>query len=161
MLTKNVGTCTGKHKLLESALQHFDIPYECVVCTFRWENQGLKLPAHLQALLDQGSWSHGHNWVRIHTHTHTHTHTHQEPIDVDLTWDSALAPYGFAVLPDNWDGQSSFIGLQTYEQRWNGVSIDQMKEQLIATLTPDQRHRREQFVEGLINWSNQIHQDNH
>lgn len=130
-------------------LDRLNIPHESVVSTFRWEKQGLVLPDNLQSILGEGGWEHGHNWVKITDP--------ENQFDIDLTWDSPMTPYGFLVLPDEWDGKSSFIGLKSYEQRWNGVSIDQMKEQLIGNLTTEQRERRERFVENLIEWSNELH----
>ena len=50
-----------------------------------------------------------------------------EWIDVDITWDPPLKPFGFKTFPEDWDGQTSFIGVMTIE-RWDGVNIKQKKE---------------------------------
>lgn len=139
------GTCTGKHLLLQACFEKLGIEYRPVVCTFRWQEQQLKLPQHLQKILDEHTWNHGHNFVQIQN-------PQGEWIDVDITWDSFLEEFGFSVLPQKWDGESSFVGLRSYVDRWDGVSIAEKKAELINSLTDEQREAREEFLDGFIEW---------
>lgn len=144
VLEKNMGTCTGKHVLLGACFDHLGIEYRPVVCTFQWAKQGIVFPDHLQNILEKYSWNHGHNFVQI---------KHENDwIDVDITWDTLLMDYNFPVFPAEWDGQTPFIGLQSMEERWDGVSIKDKKADLINALSDEQRAAREEFLEGFIEW---------
>ena len=117
VLEKNIGTCTGKHLILQACFDELGIVYRPVVCTFKWSDQGLGLPEHLQSILDEGEWVHGHNFVQIQNED-------GEWIDLDVTWDSPLSSHGFQPLPQDWDGNSSFIGVRNIIDRWDGASIE-------------------------------------
>lgn len=138
------GTCTGKHLLLQACFDELNIVYQPVVCTFRWGDKPLALPAHLQAILDEGEWEHGHNFVRVRDQTGAW-------IDVDITWDEPLIEYGFPCLPSTWDGTTSFIGVEPLE-RWNNVDVAVKKKELIASLSPELRARRSRFLRSFIEW---------
>lgn len=138
------GTCTGKHLLLEKRLKEAGILCRPVVCTFRWGDQKLQLPEDLEAILREGEWLHGHNFLQVKNSEGTW-------IDLDVTWDPALAKYGFRTLPENWDGETSFVGL-TSETRWDGVSMVEKKADLINALDPRKKERRERFLKGFIPW---------
>src|SRR3989344_1939390 len=113
------GTCTWKHLLLEQRLKAAGIPCRPVVCTFRWSDQGLKLPTHLEAILKEGDWLHGHNFLQV-------KNTDGTWIDLDVTWDPPLREYGFMTLPDDWNGGTSFVGLK-FDTRWDDVSMAEKK----------------------------------
>lgn len=145
VLQKNKGTCTGKHLLLQACFDDLSIMYRPVVCTFRWEKQGIDFPEDLRAILKQHTWDHGHNFVQIKNGKGVW-------IDVDITWDSPLERHGFRVFPKDWNGTSSFVGIHPIERRWDGVNIAEMKEQLIERLTPEQKNARSIFLKGFIAW---------
>ena len=145
VLSLNKGTCTGKHLLLQECLQELGILFRPVVCTFRWERQGITFPQHLRDLLQKDSWEHGHNFVQIKGEGGVW-------IDVDVTWDPLLHTYGFRTLPKDWDGKTSFIGMDPLECRWDGVDIASIKEKLIKELSPEQHDARAAFLKGFIEW---------
>lgn len=145
VLSKNKGTCTGKHLLLQMCLQELDIPFRPVVSTFRWERQKIDLPPHLRDLLKDHLWEHGHNFVQLKGEGDSW-------IDVDVTWDPQLQRYGFRTLPKDWNGTTSFVGLDVLEKRFDGADIGTMKEKLIEGLTPEQRKARAEFLEKFIEW---------
>lgn len=144
VIRMNMGTCTGKHLLLQECLRMIGIPVRSVVCTFRWEHQGLQLPATLRESLTLCSWKHGHNFVQVRNG--------DTWIDLDVTWDAPLVSYGFRALPAEWDGTTSFVGLSSIERRWEDIDIADMKEQLMAALTPQQKAAREEFLHAFIQW---------
>ena len=78
--TKNVGTCTGKHVVLQACFDELGITYNSVVCTFRWGDQRIQYPEHLKSILAEGEWEHGHNFVQI-------SGKDGNVIDLDITWD--------------------------------------------------------------------------
>jgi len=141
VFTLGVGTCTGKHKVLQACYDKLGVDYQPVVCTFRWKEQPIQYPQELKDMLAEGEWDHGHNFVRLADGT-----------DVDITWDGKLAKYGFKTLPEDWDGKSSFIGVDNIIQRWDGVSIDEMKARLIGNLDIKTKERREAFLHAFIEW---------
>lgn len=145
VLSLNKGTCTGKHLLLHACLDDLGVDYRPVVCTFRWEKQGIALPEHLRAILKQHTWEHGHNFVQI-------KNLKGVWIDVDVTWDPGLRPHGFRTLPENWDGTTSFVGLDVLEKRFDRVDIGVTKEKLISALTSEQRTARGVFLGEFIHW---------
>jgi hypothetical protein len=149
LATRGVGTCTGKHLVLQACLEMLRIPYRTVVCTFQWGEQGVHLPEALFQLLQEGEWPHAHNFVQILIDG--------EYVDVDVTWDAGLANYGFAAFPENWDGKSPFVGVKNPGHRVEGVDIEAKKRTLLASLSPETRARRQQFLDGLIHWIEQLH----
>ena len=147
VVEKGVGTCTGKHKFLQACYDQLGIKYEPVVVTFKWNQQCINFPDDLQAILDEGEWDHGHNFVHLNS-----------GIDVDITWNPALAEYGFKTLPEDWDGKTSFVGVENIVKRWDNAKIDEMKAQLIGSLDEETRERRERFLHGFIKWINSINE---
>jgi hypothetical protein len=148
LLTKKVGTCTGKHLVLQACFDELGIKYKPIVCTFRWIEQGVKYPEDLKKILNEGSWEHGHNFVQIEKEGRN--------IDLDITWNSKLKLYGFKTFPSNWDGKTDFIGVDKIIRRWDGVSIGSMKKELIESLEPEVRERREKFLKKFIEWIDSI-----
>ncbi len=148
--TKHVGTCTGKHLVLAECCDALGIPYRTVVCTFRWSEQGLALPDDLQAILREGEWNHGHNFLQIQSST-------KEWTDLDITWDPSLRSFGFLSLPKDWDGETSFVGLRRIVERTDGADIS-VKKQWLQSMTPDMQKRRERFLAGFFAWVKELRQ---
>ena len=146
---RGVGTCTGKHKVLQGCFDQLGIKYKPVVCTFKWGEQGITLPNELREILAEGEWEHGHNFLKLENGNY-----------VDITWDSPLKKAGFKTLPDGWTPDQTFIGLQKIQQQWDDVSIDEMKGQLINSLDGPTKERRERFLHALIKWIDSIHDQN-
>ncbi|MFH0956930.1 MAG: hypothetical protein V1813_03635 [Candidatus Aenigmatarchaeota archaeon] len=149
LITRKVGTCTGKHLVLQACLDELGIKYRPVVCTFRWEKQGIKYPRNLRRILDEGGWKHGHNFVQIAGEGGKY-------MDIDITWNSKLKPFGFRTFPRDWDGKSPFIGLDEMVRRWDDANIVSMKKEFVDSLTPEVRERRERFLKGFIDWVGRI-----
>lgn len=142
--TKKVGTCTGKHLVLQACLDELGIKYAQVVCTFRWGDQPIRYPESLRRILNEGEWEHGHNFVQIERNG--------SKVDLDITWNPELAQYGFLSLPSDWNGETSFVGVTNIIRRWDGADIGTMKKKLIESLDPATRERRERFLKTFIAW---------
>jgi len=149
--TKNVGTCTGKHMVLQACMDVLEIPYRTVVCTFGWLDQGIRYPDDLHHLLQEGAWPHGHNFVQV-------KNSQGQWVDLDITWDPPLAAYGFHPLPEDWNGEKSFVAVSEFIERWDGVDIADKKHALVDNLTEDQRAQREHFLAGFIRWVESLHE---
>ena len=147
--TKKVGTCTGKHLVLQTCLEHLKIEHRITVCTFHWSEQGIALPKNLQEILEEGEWEHGHNFLQVRSDK-------GEWIDLDITWDPPLKLYGFRTFPEDWDGQTSFISLSKIIERIDGADIT-MKQQWLAKLSPEMQERRRQFLKELFEWVVTLH----
>jgi len=145
--TKKIGTCTGKHLLLQACLEKLGIKSKQVVCIFRWSEQDIDLPTNLIKILQEGEWNHGHNFLNVEIDGNY--------IDIDVTWNSKLKKYGFLTLPSNWDGNSSFVGLK-FKKRFDDTDMNKMKIELINSLTPEQQERRHKFVKELAKWIESI-----
>lgn len=148
LVSKNVGTCTGKHLVLQACLGELEIEYIPVVCTFRWSNQTINYPENLRSILNEGEWEHGHNFVQVDIDG--------EYVDVDITWNSKLKPYGFKTLPKDWDGISSYVGVDNIIQRWDGAGITNKKNELSGSLDAEMRGRRARFLKEFIRWVDSI-----
>lgn len=151
VLKHGVGTCTGKHLLLQQKFDEAGIEYRPVVCTFSWRDQQITFPDHLQRIIDATEWYHGHNFVQVHINGRW--------IDLDITWDPPLATYGFLSLPDTWSAAEDFVGVRTMRERWNDASITEKKSELIAALTDEQRQERERFLGEFVAWINSLRED--
>lgn len=141
VFTRGVGTCTGKHKVLQACFDQLEIKYKPVVTTFRWMDQTIKYPQHIKKILNEGSWLHGHNFIQL-----------EDGIDIDVIFNPELKPFGFKTFPEEWDGRTSFVGFDNIIKRWNDADLDNMKSQLIETLSTEQRERRQRFLDAFIEW---------
>lgn len=145
LVTEKVGTCTGKHRVLQACFDELNINYKPVVCTFKWGAQGVDYPENLKKILDEGEeWAHGHNFVNVELES-------GKWIDIDVNWDSFLSKYGFITL-ENWDGKSDIVAVRNIIDRWDDVEIGTMKVQLIEGLSDNQRKRRKRFLDGITEW---------
>ncbi|MFH1126322.1 MAG: hypothetical protein V1703_04290 [Candidatus Altiarchaeota archaeon] len=151
LTTKKVGTCMGKHMLLEACLKEFKIGCKQVVCTFRWGDQSIRYPENLKAILKEGEWEHGHNFLQIQN-------TDGDYIDVDVTWNPKMKPYGFRTFPENWGGRTRYVGVDNMIRRWDTIDVTDMKKHLIESLNTEVKLRRERFIAGFIKWVDSINQ---
>jgi len=145
VLTKNMGTCTGKHLLLQACLDKLGFEYQPVVCTFFWGEQEIDFPNDIQDIINEGEWEHTHNFVKIKDHEGIW-------LDIDVAWDPLMNQIGFKIFPEEWDGRTSFIGLEKMNQRWDNVDVNQKKKELFDLLTPEERERRGRFLKHLFPW---------
>lgn len=143
--TKKVGTCTGKHLVLQACFDELGIEYRPVVCTFRWGDQAVKYPENLKSILKEGEWEHAHNFVQIKKERGKY-------MDIDITWNSRLASYGFRTFPRNWDGESAFIGINNIIRRWDGVDAESKKKEITDSLPMELKERRARFLSEFIKW---------
>lgn len=141
--TKKMGTCTGKHLVLQECCQALNIPFRPVTCTFRWGEQSISYPPGLRCILREGEWGHGHNFIQLKRGN--------QWIDTDVTWDPFLRPFGFRVFPLPWNG-GGFVGVDHIVQRWDGVSASEKKRELMESLTPELFERRERFLRSFFQW---------
>lgn len=150
---RKVGTCTGKHLVLQACFEELGIECRPVVSTFHWHEQEIKLPKELKDFLDDHHWQHGHNFLQV-------KNSDGAWVDLDVTWDPALQSFGFWPLPADWDGEHSFVGLKILE-RWDGIDIAEKKEELINVLSPEQQQAREHFLHLFIGWVESLRTAHH
>ncbi len=150
LVTKKFGTCTSKHLALQACYNILGIKCHQVTSTFEWGEQGIKYPKELQKILNEDEWNHGHNFLQVQKDD-------GRKLDIDITWNSKLKEYGFRTLPEDWDGKTSFIGLKI-NQRWDDVDMKSKKIELIESLSPELRERRECFLKLFVKW---VHSINH
>ncbi|MDD5111495.1 MAG: transglutaminase domain-containing protein [Candidatus Altiarchaeota archaeon] len=146
--TRKAGTCTGKHLLLKACLVELGIECREVACTFKWDEQKIRYPPNMQAILDEGGWEHGHNFLQLKISGRW--------VDVDVTWNPQLRPYGFRAFPEDWDAKTHHVGLDRIITRWDGVDVMDQKRHFISSLAPEIRGRRERFLKALFEWTGAI-----
>lgn len=147
--TKKVGTCTGKHLVLQACFDELGIEYRPVVCTFKWSEQEINYPENLKTIFKGGEWEHAHNFVQVKTKNRAY-------VDIDITWNSRLKPFGFKTFPQDWNCEDAFLGLDNIIRRWNGVDVKKKKKELINSLDPKLKKRREKFLKEFTKWVNLI-----
>jgi len=148
---KKVGTCTGKHLVLQACYQELGIAFRSVVCVFMWKDQTIQFPDHIRSILNEGAWGHGHNFVQV-------KNEQGEFVDVDVTFDSQLQQHGFRVFPVDWNGSKSMpIAFDPIIKRWDNADMPLLKKQLIDSLDKATRDRRERFLNALIEWVDLLH----
>jgi len=152
VLQKGKGTCQGKHLLLQACLDELRIKYKPVVCTFYYSEQGLKLPPNLIKIIKEGEWIHGHNFLKIQNFE-------GKFVDIDITWNRELKPYGFLCSPVNWDGKKPIIGMKKIVKRWDGINVEKIKSEIINSLNPELKERRHRFVKELVAWVEGINKE--
>lgn len=150
LVTKKYGTCTAKHSALQAGYNTLGIKCHQVTSTFKWGEQGIKYPKELQNILDEGEWDHGHNFLQVEKDDGT-------KIDIDVTWNSKLKEVGFKTFPKDWNGKTSFIGLKI-NKRWDNIDMKAKKIQLIESLSPELRERRERFLKLFVKWIHSINE---
>ena len=77
-------------------------------------------------------------------------------MDVDITWNQKLKPYGFKVFPKNWDGKSSFVSIDKIIKRWDCIDVKVMKHQFIQNLDNTLKERRKLFLNEFFIWVGKI-----
>jgi hypothetical protein len=150
LVTKKFGTCTAKHSALQACYNLLGIKCHQVTSAFRWGEQEIKYHEELQKILNEGEWDHGHNFLQIEK-------DNGAKVDVDITWNSKLKKYGFRTFPEDWNGKTSFFGLKI-NQRWDAVDMKAKKIELIESLSPELRNRRERFLKIFVKWVHSINQ---
>lgn len=141
---RGTGTCTGKHRVMLEGLRQLNIEAQPVMCTFHWQEQEIAYPRELRDFLDEHHWPHAHTFLQA-------KNSDDIWIDVDVTWDPPLKPYGFWTFPEDWDGEQSFHGLKMLE-RWDGADIAAKQDELQALLSPEQQRARDHFRGLFISW---------
>lgn len=144
-LVNGTSSCNGKHKLLKACYDQLGIDSHPVVCTFQLGQEGLALPRELQEILEQGDWEEDHNFVQLADGT-----------DVDVTWNSRLAPYGFRVFPKDWDGKTSLHAVHPIRRWDNVIDIDAKKAEIADEADDETKKRRERFLDGFRAWITSI-----
>lgn len=148
---KKVGTCTGKHLVLQACYRELGIKFRSVVCVFVWKDQAIQFPDHIKSILSEGTWGHGHNFVQVQNQDGDY-------LDVDVTFDPQLQQYGFRTFPMDWNGKESVpIAFDPIIRRWDNADRPSLKEKLIDSLDEDTRERRERFLKGFIEWVDLLH----
>lgn len=144
VMAKGIGTCRGKHRVFLEGCTQLGLEARPVVATFHWAEQEIAYPPELQAFLRDHHWPHNHTFAQVKD-------DRGDWIDVDLTWDPPLQPYGFWTFPDDWDGEHSFHAVKILE-RWDGAGIQAKVDELTNLLTPEQHQAQEHFLRAFIAW---------
>lgn len=146
--TRRVGTCTGKHLLLAACLDELGFRCRPVVCAFRWGDQKIAYPENLRRILGEGEWEHGHNFLQVLVD--------KNYVDVDVTWNPHLKPYGFRTFPLDWDGRTPFVGLDKMLWRRDGGDIGELKGFLVGSLERRVFERRARFLKAFFAWTSSV-----
>ncbi len=144
VLQKGMGTCRGKHRVFLEGCRQLGMEARPVVSTFHWHEEEIQYPKELREFLEDHHWPQNHTFAQV-------KNSKDEWIDVDLTWDPPLQPYGFWTFPEDWDGEHPFRSAKLLE-RWEGVDIQLKVDEIVNTLTQEQRQAQDHFMGKFIEW---------
>lgn len=147
VIENNVGSCSGKHILLRDLLRAEDCEAE-IITIFTHFNKGVPLhesyPQELAWMIRDEVVCDFHHYIRV-------------PLDgrwvrLDATWHDALAPYGFPVNT-GWDASGdTVLAAEPIRSFPDVTDVAALKEDLIASLSPEERKKRARFFALLTEW---------
>ncbi|MFQ5774545.1 MAG: transglutaminase domain-containing protein [Kiloniellaceae bacterium] len=147
VIENNVGSCSGKHILLRDLLRAENHPAE-IVTIFTYFNERLPLhdsyPKELTRMIRDDKVCDFHHYVRAKLDGRW--------LRLDATWHDALEPYGFPVN-SRWDGSADTVLAAEAIRSYPDVpDVAALKEELIASLPPEERAERARFFALLSAW---------
>ncbi|MBP1686565.1 MAG: transglutaminase protein [Deltaproteobacteria bacterium] len=148
VLRQGRSSCSGKHYLLGELFRMLGLRVRHMIGRHRFNESPLVFPPEMQETLRKNEIVDFHDYLQIAVD--------ETWIDVDATWERGLRDFGFPVN-DEWDGRSAMLLSVVPEE----VIIaegdpEKHKEELLSHLTPRQRTLRQQFLEALSKWVQEI-----
>lgn len=147
VLTRNVGSCSGKHSLLRNLL--VAAGYRAEVMTMStYFNRGIpdvpSMAPELRRLIVASAVPDFHHYVRLHVDGRLYR--------LDATWDDSLIHYGFPVN-HLWDGGGDTrLAAAPLHEFPESADLATFKEELLMTLPDEERHLRSRFFALLTEW---------
>ncbi len=147
VIENNVGSCSGKHILLRDLLRAEDYEAETITI-FTHFNEKIPLhesyPDELARMIREELVCDFHHYVR--------TRLDGRWLRLDATWHDALGPYGFPVNT-RWDATGDTVLAAEPIRTYADVSdVATLKQELIASLSPEERRTRARFFALLTGW---------
>ncbi len=147
----NVGSCSGKHILLRDLLRAENYRAE-VITIFSHFNKSLPLhesyPEELTRMIREEQICDYHHYIRVQME--------ERRLHLDATWHDALIPYGFPVN-SRWDGtDDTLLAAEPIRSYADVPDVAALKEELIASLPPEEQARRTRFFAILTGWIDSI-----
>lgn len=147
VIENNAGSCSGKHLLLRDLLRAESYETE-VITIYTHFNKGVPLHEsysdELARMIREENVCDFHHYVRARIDGSW--------FSLDATWHDALAPYGFPVNK-GWDAAGDTVlaaePLRTYA---DVPDVATLKQELIASLSPEEREKRARFFTLLTGW---------
>lgn len=147
----NRGSCSAKHLLLRDLLRHAGFEAGVATMFTHFESRmapHASFPAELNALIEAGGVCDYHHYVLARPQGSSD----EAWVKLDATWHDRLEAYGFPVN-SGWHGagdtELASVPLTEYPPVEDLVSF---KAELVASLPPDERHRRERFFALFTGW---------
>lgn len=140
ILKSNMGTCSGKHFLLKDIYEYLGFEVKDMIAIHFFNNLPVKLSDELLGLLNEGKIPDPHNFLRVKRF--------DKWLDIDITWDKALAGSGFEVN-ENWDGKSNMNICVVPEEILEMENSLEFKEKFTAELDEKTQERRKKFINEL------------
>jgi len=151
IVRNNLGSCSGKHVLLSRLLRSADQECKVVTCLHHF-NEALPrrddYPDELKEILDSRPVIDFHHFIRLKRGGRW--------LDVDATWDRALAAYGFPVNL-GWTGEGDTrVAVRPIKFYNSTEDIIALKIRLISELSPEEQRVRSRFMRLLTSWMAEI-----
>ena len=153
VIENNVGSCSCKHILLGDLLRAENVPAE-IITIFTYFNKGVPVhesyPKELARMIRDEEVCDFHHFVRAQANGRW--------IRLDATWHDTVASYGFPVNRD-WDGTGDTVLAAKPIRSYPDVpDVAALKEDLIASLSSEERDRRARFFQLLTRWIDSVSQ---
>lgn len=151
ILRSNLGSCSGKHVLLNGLFRTLGIDSKILTCLHHFNEalpQGNPYPKKLQKIVSRYKVLDFHHYIKMRVG--------QKWVNVDATWDIHLKNYGFPVNVD-WDGKSNTtVAVRAIKFFPQNDDIASLKKRLINGLSPEDREVRAEFLEIFTQWLKEI-----
>jgi hypothetical protein len=151
IVQNNLGSCSGKHVLLNNFFQLLGCGSKVVTCS-HYFNDALPpendYPKPLQEILQKHQVIDFHHFIKLKKGDNW--------LNVDATWDTPLKKYGFPVNLE-WDGNSNTT-IAVHPINFYPITNDiiALKTKLISELSPENRKIRSKFMQFLTDWLSEI-----
>ena len=147
VLERGVGSCSGKHLLLQELLRRLGHEAD-VVTIFTHFNELVPdhdgYPPALRELVRDAVVPDFHHFVRARQNGRW--------LRLDATWHDALAPYGFPVNAD-WSGEGdTWLAARSLREYPPTDDLVALKQRLLSELSPEELALRARFFELLTAW---------
>lgn len=147
VIARNLGSCSGKHILLRDVLRASGFTADVVTIFTHFSRTVPAHPAMPEPLREMLS---GEPVVDYHHYVKLSEGSHRQVLDA--TWHDWLRSFGFPVN-DTWNGTGHTVLAATPIHEYHGEEdVAAHKVQLLASLSVEQRERREAFFRLLTEW---------
>lgn len=143
----NKGTCSGKHALLKLLLEQIGLDVKDKICVHCFNDLPIDFPEKINTFLQNHEIFDPHNYLQVFLNGVW--------LDLDVTWDSPLARYGFETN-DGWNAKTDAHLCVSLLEDYDVDDPVTEKISIIQALPKSMQKAREEFLYLLTEWLEEI-----